>query len=398
MLAFSQALQALAIDAILPALPDLARDLSVTDPNHRQLVVGIFMIGMAIGSLLPGTLADRFGRKPVLLGSVVAYTLTGIACALATDLTVLLGLRLLGGLLSGGLAAVVPAIIRDRFEGDRMASTQSLIFVVFMVVPMLAPTIGQGVLLLAGWRWIFGFTALLGTAMGIWIALRLPESLPPEFRQPIALGRIFGNAGEILLCRESIGYVIASALTMGVMWGYIQSCEQLLGEHFGAGRAFPLLFGAMALFMAVSNFTNSRIVMRFGARRTGHTALIIYAISSSLQFWLAHRGGETLWQFVPLMVINMICGGFTGANFSSIALQPFARIAGAASSLQLFIRTMIAAAMGALIGQSYDNSAGPLSTGMVAASFIGIALILFSERGRLFRRINPPGTPPHPQP
>ncbi|MFC3175321.1 multidrug effflux MFS transporter [Novosphingobium bradum] len=398
MLAFSQALQALAIDSVLPALPDLAADLRVGDPNHRQLVVGLFMIGMGAGALLPGTLADRYGRKPVLLGAILAYTLTGAACALATDFSVLLALRLLGGLLSGGLSAVGSAIVRDRFEGDRMASTQSLIFVVFMVVPMLAPTVGQTVLLVAGWRWIFGMTALLGAGMALWIGLRLPETLAPENRQPISWRRVFGSTGEVLLNRGSIGYVLSSALTMGVMWGYIQSCQQLLGEHFGAGQAFPLVFGGMALSMAVANFTNSRVVMRFGARRTGHAALIVYLLSGCVQFWLAHRGGETLWQFVPVMVVNLICGGFMGANFSSIALQPFARIAGAASSLQLFIRTLLASAMGAVIGQAYDNSARPLSTAIVLAGVGGLALILFSERGRLFRRLNPPGTPPHPEP
>lgn len=398
MLAFSQALQALAIDAILPALGEVSRELAVTDPNRQQLVVGLFLIGIALGSLIPGTLADRFGRRPVLLGSVISCSVIGGLCALSRDFTMLLVLRFLGGLLSGGLSAVGSAILRDRFEGDRMASTQSLIFVIFMVVPMVAPTIGQGILLFAGWRWIFGFTAVLGLAVGTWIALRLPESLPAHRRLPISAGRIFGSTREVLLSRESIGYVLSAALTQGIMWGYIQSCSQLLGEHFGAGRSFPLLFGGMAVFMAASNFTNSRIVTRFGARRTGHTALIVYLLAALGQFWLAHRGNETLWQFVPLWTISMICGGFTGANFSSIAMQPFSRIAGAASSLQLFIRMIIASVIGAMIGQSYDNSARPLSTAMVLASIASLLLILYSERGRLFRRINPPGTPPQPVP
>ena len=397
MLALSQALQALAIDAILPALSELAAALHVTDPNRRQLVVGLFMVGLAVGSLLPGTLADRYGRKPVLLASILGYTVTSGACALATGFPMLLALRLLGGLVAGALSSVGSAIVRDRFEGDRMASTQSLIFVVFMVVPMLAPSIGQAILLFAGWRWIFGFTAVLGLAMALWIALRLPETLDPALRQPISARQIFGSSREVLLKRESIGYVLASALNQGVMWGYIQSCEQLLGEHFGAGRSFPLLFGGMALFMALSNFTNSYIVMRFGARRTGHAALLVYGVAAALQFWLAYRGGETLWQFMPLWTLAMVCGGFTGANFSSIALQPFARIAGAASSLQLFIRMMVASLLGAVIGQAYDNSARPLATGMLVCWAINLGLILFSERGRLFRRINPPGTPPHPQ-
>lgn len=178
------------------------------------------------------------------------------------------------------------------------------------------------------------------------------------------------------------------------MFGYVQSSQQLLGEHFGAGRAFPLLFGGIAVFMILANFANSRIVMRFGARRTGHAALIAYAITACIQCWLAWRGGETLWQFVVLMAINMACGGFYGANFAAIALQPFARIAGAASALQLFVRMVGASVLGAIIGQSYDNTARPLATAMVISSFLGLGLVLFSERGKLFRRLNPPATPP----
>jgi len=393
MLAFAQALQALAIDSMLPALGHIAADLHVSDPNRRQLVVGLFLAGIGVGSLFPGTLADRYGRKPVLLGGVLAYIVLCAACALAQDFTLLATLRFVGGVVSGGLGAIGSAIIRDRFAGDRMASLQSLIVMVFMVVPMLAPTLGQAILLVAGWRWIFGTIALMGVGMALWIGLRLPESLSPERRVPISVGRIFGSAGEVLLCRDSIGYVISSCMTMGIMWGYIQSCQQLLGEHFGAGQAFPALFGAMALSMAVASFTNSRLVLRFGARRTGHTALLLYRATAMVQYLLAHSERETLWQFVPLMTLNMICGSFMGSNFASIALQPFARIAGAASSLQLFIRTLGASLLGAAIGQAYDNSARPLSTAMVLGWAVALTLVLYSERGRLFRRVNPPGTP-----
>lgn len=394
MLALAQALQALAIDSMLPGLGHIAHDLGVSDPNRRQLVVGVFLIGIGCGALLPGTLADRYGRKPILLGTIAAYAVLCAACALARDFTVLVVFRFFCGLLSGGLGAIGSAIIRDRFEGDRMASLQSLVFTVFMVVPMLAPTIGQAMLLLGGWRWIFGGMALMGLAMAVWIGVRLPETLDPANRQPISLSRIFGSTGEVLLCRPSIGYVIAAAMTTGVMWGYIQSCQQLLGEHFGAGASFPILFGGMAMFIAVGNFSNSRLVMRFGARRTGHTGLILYGLTALVQYLLAHTGRETLWQFVPLMSLNMLFGSFIGSNFSSIALQPFARIAGAASSLQLFLRTLIASLIGAAIGQAYDQSARPLSSAMVLCSVIALGLVLFSERWRLFRRPNPPWTPP----
>lgn len=393
MLALTQALQALAIDAMLPGLGDIARDLAVGDPNRRQLIVGLFLVGVGLGSLLPGTLADRYGRKPVLLTCVGAYVGLSLACALAQNFTIMLVLRFLEGLICGGLAVIPAAVIRDRFEGDRMASLQSMITVIFLVVPMLAPSAGQLVLLFAGWRWIFGMMALLGAVMFLWVALRLPETLNPEYRQPIAMGTIGRNLKAALTTRASIAYVLASAATMAVMWGYVQSCQQLIGEHFGAGRSFPLFFGGMALCMAGASFTNSRIVEKFGARRVGHCAVLAYILFAAIEYVLAHSGHQTLWQFVPLQTLLMICGAFTGANFSSIALQPFARMAGAASSVQSFIRNVSASLIAAVIGQAYDGTARPLSTAMVLAGVVALALVLWGEKGRLFRRLYPPGAP-----
>ena len=390
MMAFCQALQALAIDAMLPALGLIAHDLRAPDPNDRQLIVGLFLIGAGLGSLLPGTFADRFGRRPVLLFCLGCYVAMAFAGALVTDFETLLALRLVQALGSGGLAVLPLAIIRDRFEGDRMARTQSLIAVIFLVVPMLAPSIGQAVLLVASWRWIFALMGLLGVIVTVWVWLRLPETLHPEFRQPIRPGVIAGNMRTALATRESIGYVLGSALIMGALWGYIQSSQQLVAEHFGAGEAFPLVFGGMALFMAVANFANSRIVERFGARRVSHTALFVYLAVGVVHVGLAW-GDETLWQFVPAMTAAMCLMGFVGANFQSIALQPFARTAGAASGVQAFVRMVLASVLGAVLGQHYDGTARPLAYAILGAGVFSLLLVLYSERGRLFRRLTPPG-------
>jgi len=176
-----------------------------------------------------------------------------------------------------------------------------------------------------------------------------------------------------------------------VMWGYVQSSQQLVGEHFGAGRTFPLFFGGMALCMACASFTNARIVERFGARRVAHTALFAYGAAALAQYGLAHGGHETLWQFAVVQTLAMICGGFMGANFASIALQPFARIAGSAASVQAFIRNSLAGVIGAVIGQAYDGTARPFSTALVVTTFVALALILWSEEGKLFRRLHPRG-------
>jgi len=391
LMAFVQALQALAIDSMLPSLGAISADLGVSDPNRRQLIVGIFLLFSGLGSLVPGAAADRFGRKPVLLICLAGYVATNLLAAFSADFTLLLCARALAGLFSSGFAVLPLTIIRDRFEGDRMARLQSTISVIFMVVPMIAPSVGQFVLLFAGWRWIFGIMATMGMLVGLWTLLRLPETLHPEFRQAIRPRVIARNLRLTLTTRAAIGYVLGAALVQGALFGFINSVQQLLAEHFGAGTRFPLVFAGMALFMAGANFTNSRIVERFGSRRVSHTALFVYITLALAQLWMSVRGGESIWQFVPLMTLNMCMMGFIGANFSSIAIQPFAHIAGSAASVQVFVRMNIAASLGILIGQSYDGTARPLAAGLAAAGFLSLGLVLFSERGRLFRRLNYPG-------
>jgi DHA1 family bicyclomycin/chloramphenicol resistance-like MFS transporter len=389
LMAMLQALQALAIDSMLPALGVISHDLGVSDPNRRQLIVGVFLVGIGLGALFPGALADRFGRRRVLFGCLAFYILPMAACAVVTEFNTLIALRLIQAMGCSGLAVVPLAIIRDRFEGDRMARLQSLISVIFMIVPMLAPTLGQAILITAGWRWIFGFMALLGIIVAIWAWLRLPETLHPEYRQQIKPRVIVANMREVLMTRASVGYVLASALMMSSLWGFINSSQQLIAEHFGAGHAFPYVFGGMALAMACANLINSRIVEKFGTRRVSHTGLLVFIAASMLQVWRAFDPQETLWQFVPLMAVNMGLIGFMGANFGAIALQPFARIAGAAASVQAFTRTILASIIGAAIGQAFDGTARPLALALLTASVLSLMLVLFSERGKLFRRLNP---------
>ena len=390
MMALLQALQALAIDAMLPALGVLAADLGAAQPNDRQLVIGVFLLGAGLGALIPGSLADRYGRRPVVLATLFLYIVTGIGCALARDFEMLIALRFLQGLSTGGLAVLPPAIIRDRLEGDKMARLQSLVAVVFMIVPMVAPTLGLAVLLVADWRWIFGLISALGAVMMVWAWKRLPETLRPEFRQSIRPRAIAVNMGRVLTTRAAIGYVVGSAMMMSAMWGFLNSSQQLIAEHFGAGNAFPFVFGVLALAMSLANFGNSRIVERFGARRVSHAALLAFIAISIMQVAVAFGPGQTLWQFALLMGLNMCLMGFIGANFTSIALQPFAEIAGAAASVQTFLRIVVAATLGALIGQAYDGSARPLALALLTAGSVTLLAVLFSENGRLFRRLNPP--------
>ena len=393
MIAMLQALQALAIDAMLPALGVIAQDLGAPGSNDRQLIIGIFLICSGLSSLIPGTLADRFGRRPVLFVCLTAYCLLNIACALARDFESLIVLRGLTGLFSAGLMVLPSAIIRDRFDGDRMARLQSLVSMMFMIVPVIAPALGQGVLLFAGWRWIFGIMATMSAVMLVWSALRLPETLDPAFRQPVRLSTIAANLRVIVTTRTSVGYVLALAATSAMFFNFLSTSQQLIAEHFGAGRSFPLVFASMAAMLAVANFTNSRLVMRFGARRVSHTALLTYICIGAAQVILAFSPHETLWQFAVLMGLTMCLTGFTSANFTAIALQPFARMAGAAASVLVFLRMVLGAMGGAAVGAAYDGTSRPLALTILLTGLIALVLVLWSERGRLFRRLTWPPAP-----
>lgn len=390
MMASFQALQALAIDVMLPALGAISKDLQLADPNQRQLVIGVFLICSGLGSLFPGALADRFGRRPVVLCAIGAYVLLSVLCAVAGSFELLLVARGVMGLVTSAMMVMPMTILRDRFDGDRMARTQSLIAMTFMVVPMIAPMLGQSVLLFAGWRWIFGIMGVLATGIFVWAFLRLPETLHANFRQPVKLKVIAGNMRLALSERAALGYFLGAAFTQGAMFGYLNSAQQLIGEHFGAGTLFPVMFGGMALVMACTNFANSRIVERFGARRVSHAALVIYIGLGAVHLMLAFRG-EGLWTFLPLMTLSMCMMSFMGSNFQAISLQPFARIAGAAASVMAFVRVVFGAILGSLIGQAYDGTARPILAAMVICGLSALVLVLYSEHGRLFRRINPPG-------
>ena len=383
MMALLMALNAFGIDAILPALDALAADLGVSG-NDRQFVIGVYLLTAGIGALAPGALADRFGRRPILLGSIAVYIVLSIACAMAPTYDALIAVRAAQGFFAAGIVALPPAIIRDRVGGDKMAKMMSLIFVIFLMVPAVAPTIGEGILQLGNWRAIFGFMAVLGVAVGAWVHFRLPESLSEENRQPIHLGTIAANMTRALSIPSVAGYVLGSALVFSALFGFIISSKQLITQTFDAADIFPMVFAICAGSMAFASWSNARIVERFGARRVSHTALFAFIVVSAVQVMFAFQPDESLWQFVPLMAINMALLGFIGSNFGAIAMNPFFAIAGAASSAHGFVRMTMAALLGGAIGYAFDGTARPLALALLASGLACLVLVLISEKGKLF--------------
>ena len=389
MMASLMALNALAIDAMLPAFPAMVRGLGLTDPNQIQYVISTFLAGTGISALIYGPLSDRYGRKPILLIATVGAAVFSLACSIAPDFEIMLAMRFAHGLLAAAMGVLVVSVIRDQFEGDAMARRMSTIFLIFMIVPIVAPTIGQLVLLFAGWRVIFDLMALMAIAAAIWVYLRLPETLAPENVIPIEPHALARAWKIVVLNRNSAGYMVGAGIVQGALFGYLNSSQQLFDKVFGAADFFTVGFAIIAVGIAVSNFTNSRIVERFGARRVSQTALLTFIALGALQLFAARFTPTSLPIFLLLLTANMAMIGFIGSNFSSIAMTPFGHVAGAASSFQTFVRTVLAASLGAIIGQQFDGTVYPVAFGFLGCGIVALGLVLWCEKGKLFTR---PGT------
>lgn len=390
LLAGLMALNALAIDTMLPALPMIGADLGVAEENRRQLIIIVYFLGFGSTQLLWGPLADRFGRKPVLLTGIALYVVFAGLCALAWSFPLLLAARFAMGASAAVTRVLVTAMVRDLFEGAEMARVMSLTFMVFMAVPMMAPSLGQAILLLGPWRWIFAALALWGIVMGLWSWRGLAETLHPEHRRPLDAGAIGEGVRRTLGDRLSLGYALAMTTLFGALTGYIVSIQQIVSDVYGAGDRIGLVFAAVALPMAGASWINSRIVRRFGVRRVSHAGLIAFVVLATVHALHAELVAESLWTFVAAQAVVNGLFAFVSANFGTLAMRNMAPIAGTASSVQGVINNFGAGGIGYLIGRSFDGTLQPFLWGMAAAAIASLAIVLVTERGILFRRLTAP--------
>jgi DHA1 family bicyclomycin/chloramphenicol resistance-like MFS transporter len=379
------AVNALGIDLMLPALPDIGSALRVGDANALQWIVTAYMFGFGIGQLVYGPLADRFGRRPILLWTLTGFVLASIFAAHALTFTALLGARVLQGTMSASTRVLAVAIVRDSYSGRRMARTLSLAQMVFFLVPILAPSGGQLLLELGPWRMIFYALAVFAAAVLAWSAARLPETLPVERRTPISFAAL-GSAYRLTLTnRFSFGYSLAAALTFGAIIAFVSSAQQVFVGIFGSGDRFALLFGVCAFAMACASFVNSRLVERLGTRLISQTGLIALIALSVLHVGTIALGQETVWSYIAFQSLSMTCIGLCGSNFGAMAMDPVGHIAGTASSVQGFISTIGAVIVGSIIGQAFNGTTLPMAIGYLAIGLGALVIVYVVEEGQLFR-------------
>jgi DHA1 family bicyclomycin/chloramphenicol resistance-like MFS transporter len=385
MMAATMALHAVAIDAMLPALPLIGREFAVVDENRLQWIVTAFVMGAGAGQLIYGPLSDRFGRRPVLFIGLLLYVLLSLIASLSPHLDLLLAARVLQGFSVAATSVVSRSIVRDRYSGPTMARVMSMIFLVFLIVPILAPSIGQLLLLFVSWRGIFGFLAVFGASVAAWIALRLPETLRPEARRSLAAAHLIAAARFVLTEPTSILYTLGMTAMFGSLLAYVSTVPQIFMGTFHAPRLMAVTFAICAGAMGVASFLNSRIVERVGMHRISHAALVTFIVVTALHAAIAYRGTESLVTFALLQSVTMACFGLAVSNFGAIAMQPMGAIAGSAASIQGVISTIGGAAVGSLIGHQWSGSVFFLPAGALCCGIAALACVLIAEKARLFR-------------
>ena len=376
---------ALTIDIMLPALPDIEAHYDLTDMNDQQLVIVSYMVGFGIGQLIFGPFSDRYGRKPVFYFGMAVYMAASVAAVAAFDFDTHLAGRLFQGVAAGAVRVIAVAVVRDRFAGRAMARAMSFIMVIFILVPVVAPGIGAGILLIGPWQDIFWFLLGVGAILTVWTWLRLEETRPKDARRPLTVGSFAGAAGAVLGNRQTVCYTATVSLTFGPLLAYIASSHQIFVGIYRIDAWFPVAFGGIALFSIASAFVNARLVPKLGMRRMSHSALLIQ-LGLTLAFAaLALAGQPPLILLLVFLGLSMFMVGLCFPNFNALAMEPHGAIAGTASSITGFLSTAIGAALGWAIGVAFDGTVLPLTFGYAACAGLSILIVLVAEPGRFMR-------------
>ncbi len=384
------ALNPLAMDLMLPALPNVASAFHIDNANRVQAVLSVFLTGFGAGQFIIGPLADRFGRRPILLGGLIIYGIASLLAIIAPSFETLLLARGLQGLSTAAARVIATSIVRDCYSGRRMASVMSLAMMIFISVPVIAPSFGQAIMLAAEWHGIFVVLLVYGVLTLSWIIIRLPETLPLSGRKSLAVGDVANNFLQAIKNRQTFGYALAAGSVQGILFGYVLSSQQIFTGIYGLGHYFPLAFAAIAIGIAVAGFLNSRIVGRYGMRMISHIALVGQLAIAIVMLTAALAGWLSLALFMTLAAASLFTFGLMFSNFAALAMEPQGHIAGTASSLFGSITTLIGIAIGSAIGLYYDGTLVPLAIGALLSSVVALAVVFVVEKGRLFTPHNAP--------
>ncbi|WP_317057114.1 MULTISPECIES: multidrug effflux MFS transporter [Roseovarius] len=368
---------AYSIDAMLPALPQIGADLSPSDPNRAQLVVGSFILGLGLGTFFVGAISDAFGRKPVLFWGAVIYVIGAALATLTPSMEALIAARILQGLGASAARIVALAIIRDLYKGREMARLMSFVMLVFALVPAVAPMAGAAILSVTGWRGIFVSFLVFAAITTLWTSLRLTEPLPPEQRNKFELRTLLSAAKEVIahpMVRLSIA---VQTLCFTMLFASISSIQQIMDQSFGRGSEFPYWFALIALVAATGSIVNASLVLRLGMRKLILVALIgqiVVTVPILALFLLQNSAGPGFFIYFPWQVTVFFMIGLTLGNLNALALEPLGHIAGMAASITTGIATVGSVVFSVPIGLAFNGTPVPLLVGVLICACVACAL------------------------
>ena len=376
------ALVALSIDMLLPALPAIGSALEVERANDNQLVIGMLFLGFGVGQLFYGPLSDSTGRKPAVHLGLSLYLIGCVLALLSQNLSLMLAGRLLQGLGAAGPRTITIALVRDKFNGRSMARVLSIIMAIFVLVPIVAPTLGQVVLNIASWRAIFGFYMTMAVVVGIWFGLRQEETLLEDRRMPFTLARVIGAVREVVSTPLALGYTLAAGCVFGALLGYLNSAQQILQQQYGLGARFPLYFGVLAVSVGGASFLNATLVMRYGMRLLSIWSLwTVWALSVVFLGTAFIFGGHPpLWALMSYLMLSFFGIGLTFSNLNALAMDPLGHIAGTGAAVVGALATLLSLVFGTAIGQSYNGTVLPLVAGFTIVSALALVAMRWAAR------------------
>lgn len=370
---------ALTIDTVLPALDKIGTSLGVQNPNNNQMIIVTLFLGLALGQMLYGPLSDSFGRKKAIYLGVSIFILGNMISLLSTNFTMMLLGRVCQGFGVASCRVVTLAMIRDKLEGREMGRVMSLIMVLFIMVPAIAPSIGQAILFFAEWRTIFGFILTIGIFSTLWFFFRQPETLPKEKRLAFSVSTITAGIIETLKNTITRSYMIAAGIIFGAFVGYISSAQQILQIQYKLGDAFSIYFGGLAVAIGFSSFVTSKLVMRFGMERLSFFSLLVLSITSFIFYLYAQSvfGHPNLYVFMGYLTVTFFSFGVLFGGFNTLAIQPMGHIAGVATSVISSVQTLLSIAVGGVIGQCYNGTVLPLVLGFLLCGLTSLSIMIY---------------------
>jgi DHA1 family bicyclomycin/chloramphenicol resistance-like MFS transporter len=373
MMALLMSLVALSIDAILPALTIVAKEYSLSDPNDAQLLVSMLFVGLAFGQILYGPLSDSIGRKKAILIGMSIFLFGNLLSYFSHEFHFVLLGRVFQGFGAASARIVTIALIRDRFVGAAMAKIMSLIMTIFILVPAIAPFLGQWVMDWTHWRDIFLVLFSFGLTGLLWFYTRQEETLNPNFQKEFNVSSLWQGVKEVLSTGSTLYYILAAGCVYGAFVGYLNSSQQIFVQVFQVGDHFPEYFALLALSIGSASFCNSTLVSKFGMRKLVWGALLSMTVLSFCYLvFLQFGDAQSLVGFLIYMMLLFFCIGILFGNFNALAMEPLGHIAGIGSAVAASLQTFISVPLGVTIGQFFDGSVYPLVIGFFVLIFLAI--------------------------